>query len=665
MKRMALVLTGSLVLAAFSPLSAKPPELGEGKGQVTLSWDEFVKITGYDPARKGAQVLTIPWSQVEELTGLKVEGAVKNATVDLPWNEFKALLQWSMKREETAPPPTDHIVQSSQYAGVLSGDGANFTLAAKLNILRKKGWKRIPLLPATVALTKSTLPAGVFLNAAGANYELLTEETGPIDVTVEFSVAVKKSAGINQVNFNRILPGSSVVDLTVEGGEVDVKVAGSQSQVSKVADGKTQVAAAVPSGAAVAVSWERALPKVAAAPTKLYAETRTLVAVADGLLLCQEIVNYNILHTAVRELSLQVPKGASVLTVYGTNVQDWRVEADGELQVQLKAEAIGSYSLRIAYEQVSQAAAAAPVVHPTGVVRERGYVGVVAIANVEIAAGKVAGATAIDVRRLPTDIMSLTNQPILLGFRYLGSTFSIPLTIKKHEEVGVLVTIADSAAFTAMQLADGRRITQTTYSVRNNRNQFLRMKMPAGSEIWSVSVGGNTVAPAKDEAGNVLVPLVRSSRSAQELTAFPVEIVYVETPKAQAPERGTLHVVLPLCDVPLMHAMYSLYVPGEGKYTIGWGESGFSGPMQVVEQFTSLTTGAGREVVQVNASKQAQQMQKEFDARVDAQAKVAGATPIRVRLPVNGTLFKLEKILVLPADGLYFDLQYSGWSVAK
>jgi len=432
MKRTLQVLMAVFVAAAV-PVLAQAPKLEEGRGQVTLSWNEFVKITGYDPAKKGAQVLTIPWKDVEDMLGVKVEQVGQKGMVDLPWKDFKALLEWSIKRKEAkeeAPPPTDYIVTSSRYVGKLTADRADFELTAKLNVLRKKGWKRIPVLPLTVALTKTTLEAGVFINSAGGAYELLTEKSGPIDVTVSFSVAVQKSAGINQVSFPRVLPGSSLVELTIAGKQVDVKVTGSQSLVSKTV-GDT----------AVGISWERALPKVAAAPTKLYAETRTLVAVAEGLLLCQEVINYNILHTAVRELSLQVPTGASVLTVSGSNVQDWRVDADGKLQVVLRGEVIGSYVLRLTYEQAPKATAAAPVIHPAGIERERGYVGVVALTNVEIAPGKVVGATGIDVRQLPADIVAMTNQPILLAFRYLGSEFSIPLTIKKHAEVGVLVTI--------------------------------------------------------------------------------------------------------------------------------------------------------------------------------------------------------------------------------
>ena len=62
---------------------------------------------------------------------------------------------------------------------------------------------------------------------------------------------------------------------------------------------------------------------------------------------------------------------------------------------------------------------------------------------------------------------------------------------------------------------------------------------------------------------------------------------------------------------------------------------------------------------------QAMQMQQAFDQRLSAQAKAAGATPIRVRLPINGRLFKLEKILALPADQLYFETEYSNWEVAQ
>jgi len=53
------------------------------------------------------------------------------------------------------------------------------------------------------------------------------------------------------------------------------------------------------------------------------------------------------------------------------------------------------------------------------------------------------------------------------------------------------------------------------------------------------------------------------------------------------------------------------------------------------------------------------------DVQVSRRAKAAGATPIRVKLPVNGKLYRLEKILALRNDKLYFEVQYSGWKVSR
>lgn len=664
--RVALLTAGLVVAFAGLAFGGQPARKPMERGQVILSWEEFIKITGYDPAKGGAQRLAIPWSEVESLLGVKVERVGKAATLDLPWGEFKALLEWSIRRKGgklDAKPPTDYIIASTEYIGKLADETATFTLKAKINVLQKEGWKRIPILPGTVAVTSATLPDGVFLNAKDNMYELLTEKEGELEVSVEFSVSVEKAAGVNKVSFARVAVGSSVLDLSIARKDVDVKVSGAQSLVSKTAGDATQVVAALPSGTPINISWERALPKVEAAPTKLYAEALTLIAVAEGVLLCQETVQFNILHTAVRELKLKAPKGVSVLAVTGSSVQDWRVSKEGELVVVLSRETLGALSVSIMYEQAATDSVDAPVIRPTGVEREKGFIGVVAVANVEIAAGDVQGATTIDVRQLPADIAGMTNQPILLGFRYVGDAFTIPLTIKKHGEVGLLLTIVDSALFTAMQLNDGRRITKVVYSVRNNRNQFLRLKMPADAEVWSVEVGGRTVSPGKDEKDNVLIPLIRSARSARELAAFPVEMVYIQTPKEPLKSSGTIRIELPVSSAPQMHVMCNAYLPKEGKYTAGWGRSGFSGPMRIVEEFTALATGPGAEVIRRNAQAQVQQMKTQVDKRVDAQARAAGATPIRVRLPINGEQFKLERILALPDDVLWFEVRYRGWDV--
>ncbi|NQT88621.1 hypothetical protein HQ560_17780 [bacterium] len=663
MKRAAvLTIVGLLALGAL-PLQAAAP----ANSSVTLSWADFVKITGYDATMKGNQTLTVPWAEVEALLGVKVDRVGKGTTVALPWTEFKTLLQWSIdtKAGKAIAPPTDYIVSASEYSGALTDKTADLSLKLSINILREKGWKRIPVLSGKVALTKTTLPAGVFLNVVGDKYELLTDKTGAMEIVLAFSTAVTESKGIHQVSIPRVAPGTSIIDVSVDREDVDVKIPSAQSLVAKKAGGKTQVAAAMPSGAPLSITWERALPEVAKAPTKLYAETRTLIAVAEGVLLCTESVTFNILHTPVRELTLKVPADTSVLTVTGSNVQDWRVDDKGALQVVLQGEVIGAQTLSITYEKAAGDTVSAPVIQAVGVEREKGFIGVVALSNVEIAEGEVKGARTIDARQLPGELVAMTKQPVLVAFRTVGQDFDIPLTIKKHGEIGVLVTIVDSALFTAMQLNDGRRMTKVVYNVRNNRNQFLRLKMPEGVDIWSVEVNGKTVAPAKDDTGNILLPLVRSSAGARELASFPVEMVYVETPTKPVAAKGALRVDLPTVNAPVMHLMVSYYLPTEGTYRSYWSGDRFDGPLKLVEGFTQLVAGAGREVVAVNAEGQAKDMQQRVSARADQRAKAAGAEPIRVRLPINGKLFRLEKILALPNDPLWFSVGYSGWETER
>ncbi|MFP4057097.1 MAG: hypothetical protein ACLF0G_09540 [Candidatus Brocadiia bacterium] len=654
----------ALALAAAGARGGEaPPQAPKAESKVTLSWEDFVRITGYDPTQKGAQRVVVPWAEVEDLIGMDIERVGDGASVALPWSEFKALLQWSLEQKAgVAPPPTDYVVASSQYSGTLGEEAASLKLALSIDILQAKGWKRIPVLPTSVALTEATLPDGVHLNATAEAYELLTQQAGTLQAELSFTVAVTQEKGIHRVNFQRPAPAASLLDLSIEREDVDVEVAGAQSLEAQTADGKTRVMAALPSGVPLSITWERALPEVEPAPTKIYAETRTLMAVAEGVLVCQEKATFNVLHQGIRELALTVPPEVSVLSVVGPNVQDWRVDG-GELRVVFRGELLGSQSLDITYERPAADTVEVPVIRGKGVEREKGYVGVVAMTNVEIASGEVTGARSVDVRRLPGELVAMTNQPILLGFRYVGEAFSIPLSIRRHAEVDVLLTIVDSALFTAMQLSDGRRITKVVYNVRNNRNQFLRLQMPKGAEIWSVEVSGNTVSPAKDEEGNVLVPLVRSTRSASELASFPVDMVYVET--TDAGRSGTLRVQLPTVAAPMMHVMLSYYLPKEGSYRGLLGGARFSGPLRLVDEFTPLTTTAGAEAQTVDADEQAQQMQKQVEAQVDQRARAAGVQPIRVRLPLHGTLFKLEKILCLRGDELWVEVKYSGWEPAE
>jgi hypothetical protein len=655
-----------LLIAGTAARAEQKAPAADDKGQVVLPWDLFKKITGYDEARGPGEagMFTLSWEEVEGLLGMKIQN-MGQAKVRIPWQEFKALLQWSLEQKQKGgPPPADFAVTAADYQGELTKDGAVFQATFKVSVLKEKDWKSIPILPATVAIQEVTPLPNAYLRLNNNMYEVLTTGTGPMEIKVKFAVAVTEQAGSLALRFDRVPSSTCILDLRVAQTGVDIRVTGAQSVVKKEEGGATRVAAALPAAQPVQLSWERAIPEAEKVPPKLYAETQTLVAVGDGIIVCRERINFNILHSGVRVLKLKVPDGTSILEVKGDRVRDWRV-TQSELSVALSNEALGDYVLNVTYEKPAAAAAVAaatPVLRTVDVVREKGHIGVVALANVELSAPKLTGATAIDVRELPPEMIAMTGQPILLAFRYVADVFDIPLAIKKHEDVSVLVTLVDSAVMTTMQTMDGRRITKVVYNVRNNRQQFLRLTMPEGVDIWSASVSGKSIRPAKDEQKRILVPLVRSEGISSGLAAFPVEIVYVEKtddPAKKLLPAGTLHIELPRASEPVTHLMVNLYLPKEGKYTRPWSsEAWLDGPLTVVKEFRRLMGIPDQPPIDAQVAANA--IQAAAQAQADAAATHAGATPIRVNLPIDGQLFRLEKILVLD-DPLFIDVHYSGW----
>jgi hypothetical protein len=659
------VMLATGVLAAVPNTTPAEAELGKDEGgRVIMNWEEFKKVTQWDEKAGDAKPedtgkFVIPWQEVQDLLDIQIKD-VGTAELKLPWKEFKVLLEWSVQEserkkkeeEKKEPVPVPYLVTAADYvAAEINEDGAAFEATFKINVLQEEGWKKIDILPGQVAVSGATLPEGVYLQLAGGTYSLLTKQSGDIEAKVTFSVAVTESGGAYALAFNKLPSGTCVLDVTVPHKDVDIKVAGAQSKLARPVDNGTRAVAALPADAAVSVSWERAVPEAEMVPSKLYSETRTLISVADGLMLGHAQIAFSILHTPTRELTMNVSDGVSVLEVTGTHIRDWRVQ-DGKLTVQLDREVIGSALVSVKYETSADAGAgkgSIPVVTGAGVEREKGHIAVVALSNVEIKSDKVTGAHLVDVRSLPPEILAMTSQPILLGYRYVSPDFEVGLEINKHEDVGVLLTVLDKAHFTIMQTLDGRRLTRAIYNVRNNRNQFLRLQMPEGAEIWSASVAGRATQLAQDQDGRILLPLVRSEGSGG-MSAFPVEIVYAESgSKPDDQGRGMARVELPVSTEPIMHLMVELRVPEQGRY------SEFDGTLRGVKTFANV----GGSAVPVPAADAAQVLQQAFVQKAAAHVRAAGADAIQVQLPLTGEVYRFEKVLVV-SDPQWFSYQFKG-----
>ena len=571
-------------------------------------------------------------------------------------NDFLRLYEQTKDRpEKPEKAPRHFAVPSARYSGTVIFEddeprSAVFDAVFKVDVLKEKGWVQVPLLPATVAVDRATIggsEAPVVIQNGW--YTLVTDRKGSFDVRVSFAASVMSSQGQSSLSFQLAPSAGTTVQIAVPSEEeLDFTVANARVQETLEQRGQRVVSATLPATGSLAVSWQREIPEevVETQDSRIYAEVFTLMGLGDGLLEATTTIHHTILFEGVEQLQAQVPEGMTLLDVQGSGIRDWSVDDEGLLTVELNYAAEGAYPLTLKMEQVvgqGSVSATAPIATPVGVERSKGWLGVEARGNLEISSGDVQNATSIDVRALPGAILGVTGQPVLLGYKYLADNPVIPLAVTEHDDIDVLVTLLDQAQARTMWTRDGRRITSVRYQVRNNRKQFLRFEMPEGAELWSASVGGKSVQPAKAGDGRVLIPLIRSVSAGGALAAYEVEMVYVEEGSApSASGTGSFEAALPKPDVPTSYVGWTVYAPSDAKIP----KKSFDGSLRHVDQLSNVINAA--DVTYIEAA--TPQMQASAARQAAGGALGQGAAPVKVSLPLEGQPLFFEKLLALDED---------------
>lgn len=579
-------------------------------------------------------------------------------------DQFLQLYEKAKKQDDDPEvAPRDFAISSARYTGkvLLEDDeprSALFKAKMRVDVLKKKGWARVPILPATVALDSAKIggrEAPVVIE--NGFYTLVTDRRGAFDLDLEFGAAVTTAEGSSGINFQLAQSGATRVNLSVPAREdLDFTVANAKLESDKVVGGDRVVEATLPATGALSIQWQREIPEATKQDARLYSEVYTLVGLGEGVMRATTTVHDTIMFAGVDTLQLQIPKDMTVLDVKGPGIRDWKLAGEGKLDVLLNYAAEGSYSLTIDMEKVigdGDKDVSAPIVRQLGVERSKGWVGVEARGNLEIEGGDVTGATPVDVRSLPAAILGITGQPVLLGYKYLGTEATVPLKVMEHADVDVLVTLLDETRARTMWTPEGRRLTSVRYQIRNNRKQFLRLALPKDAELWSASVGGRAVQPAQAGDGRVMIPLVRSQAAGGALAAFEVEVVYVETGDAPAENgKGAFTAKLPRADAPSTYVAWTVYAPTEAKMirrsydgglqNVGW----LSNPIPA-DDMNYIETATPQ--VAANAAAQA----------APGGAMGEGAVPVPVSLPLQGKELYFEKLLALDED-LEITFRYRG-----
>jgi hypothetical protein len=194
--------------------------------------------------------------------------------------------------------------------------------------------------------------------------------------------------------------------------------------------------------------------------------------------------------------------------------------------------------------------------------RDTGGVAVEILGAGEIKDQKAQGLEDADATDLG-EMVASRQSPALVAFRArsgeAGATRSLSVNVARYDQQAVLMANIEEARYQVLMSADGKELVQARYAVRNNQRNFVKVTLPAGATVWSVSLAGRPVRPGQAPDGSLLLPLEKS-RGGDDAPAFAIEILYLAKAAAWN-DKGQEKVTLPALDLPISRTGLLLYYP--------------------------------------------------------------------------------------------------------
>ena len=302
------------------------------------------------------------------------------------------------------------------------------------------------------------------------------------------------------------------------------------------------------------------------------AQVDTLISLGEVTLDGSASVEIDVKTGSLDNVRLALPPGVNFGGLSAPSLREHKLVDVGGRQfvdVNFTQPLDGRFRLDVRYEQIladAEGELTVPAIAVVGAEVEQGRLAVEALAAVEVSASSVSNLSSVDVSELPRQLVLKTTNPILLAYKYVQADppWALGLTVTRHRELDVQDATIDRATYRTLVTRDGLAVTTARFVVRNRREQFLRVSLPAGSEVWAASVGGEPSKPALAEGATdadpeVLIKIINSEQG------FPVELVYA-TPVGALGPFGRVKTVLPQPDMVVTESVLDVFLPDGLRY---------------------------------------------------------------------------------------------------
>ncbi|MCC6160091.1 MAG: hypothetical protein IT350_18715 [Deltaproteobacteria bacterium] len=502
---------------------------------------------------------------------------INGSEVSIPWADFKLLREKLQGQTPTPPPPPPVAYALGRGTLTAKLDAGRLELTADYPLtVFGTDWVQCPLVPsstpvADILLDGQTAP----VNDNGGQIELVLKGPAAHKLTMRFEVDAPMRPGPGSVELGLPDAAGQVLRLTY-----GAKLSGVTIDGATMHDEKGLVTAVL-TGDQLVVRYNVALDKAegdAAAkeeklPSKVLVDTSTLVSIDEGFVRAVVQLDYEVRHAPITEFTLAVPEGYEVVDVTGASIAGWRVDAATRMLIAtIGYEVKGAYPLTVVLERSIEGeefTVPFPALPAQGVERDRGHFAVQVTGGVEVTPANIKDLQPVDVKELPAGLAGGATNPIVLSYKYLRHPFSGELRVVRHQTQAVLGAAIDRANYIVQITEDGDCVVSAIYRVRNNRKQFLEVRLPEGEKtaLWSSFVAGKPVKPSKTKEGAMLLPLEKSAGGNDESTGFDVEVIFYTQLPGHIRLAGTANLAMPLVDLPISQSYLTVYAPERFRFT--------------------------------------------------------------------------------------------------
>ena len=238
-------------------------------------------------------------------------------------------------------------------------------------------------------------------------------------------------------------------------------------------------------------------------PQTIQSEVFHLFSIGEGVAYGSSLMTYVVTGAPVSAFRVDLAPEYANVEFVGKNLRGWQKSTNGYV-IQLHSPVSGSYSLLATYERsfkpqgekLSFAGA-----RPLDASSELGHTAVISAQQFRVQTSTVStNLTALEPGELPAEYRLLFDAPILAAYRYTSRPFQLELDLQPLSVAETIPQVVDRAGIESKISSEGQVVTEARYLVKSRTQPQLRLRLPAGVELWSATVNGAAVVPVKDQA---------------------------------------------------------------------------------------------------------------------------------------------------------------------